>query len=72
MEQENDEDADADVDMDADLGAGNKGGELERQASSLVRLALFTEQKRVPLKRDEISKKGASIWLSPGPYFFLP
>jgi hypothetical protein len=32
--------------------------EVARRANDLVRLALFTEQKRVPLKRDEISKKG--------------
>lgn len=32
--------------------------DLERKANDLVRLALFTEQKRHPLRRDEISKKG--------------
>ncbi|CDO72663.1 hypothetical protein BN946_scf184985.g82 [Trametes cinnabarina] len=31
--------------------------ELERKARDLVRLALFHEQRRIPLKRDEISKK---------------
>ena len=41
--------------------------DLERKANDLVRLALFNEQKRVPLRRDEISKKGtlvcALFWL---------
>ncbi|KAF7359315.1 MAGE domain-containing protein [Mycena sanguinolenta] len=32
--------------------------ELDRAAYALVRLAMFTEHKRVPLRRDEISKKG--------------
>ncbi|KAI0357198.1 MAGE-domain-containing protein [Trametes cingulata] len=31
--------------------------EIERKARDLVRLALFHEQRRIPLKRDEISKK---------------
>lgn len=34
---------------------------LERKANDLVHLALFMESKRVLLKRDEISKKGASM-----------
>ncbi|KIP01274.1 hypothetical protein PHLGIDRAFT_97080 [Phlebiopsis gigantea 11061_1 CR5-6] len=32
-------------------------GDLERKANDLVRLALFTENKHMPLRRDEISKK---------------
>ncbi|KAK7696489.1 hypothetical protein QCA50_001146 [Cerrena zonata] len=32
-------------------------GDLNRKASDLVRLALFCEQRRTPLRRDEISKK---------------
>lgn len=35
--------------------------ELIRKANMLVRLALFTEHKRVSLKRDEISKKGQNM-----------
>ncbi|KAJ2933176.1 hypothetical protein H1R20_g3905, partial [Candolleomyces eurysporus] len=31
--------------------------ELERRINDLVRIALFTEQKRIPLRRDEITKK---------------
>ncbi|OCH91978.1 MAGE-domain-containing protein [Obba rivulosa] len=42
--------------MDAE--DGEKGpDELVRKAYDLVRLALFCEQRRVPMKRDEISKK---------------
>jgi hypothetical protein len=32
--------------------------DVGRMACALVRLALFTEHKRTPLRRDEISKKG--------------
>ena len=34
------------------------GQDTKRRAAELVRLALFTEHKRVPLKRDDITKKG--------------
>lgn len=34
--------------------------EIEKKARDLVRLALFHEQRRLPLRRDEISKKGTS------------
>lgn len=46
---------------DEDGGAleNSFSGELERKANDLVRLALFTEQKRMPLRRDDITKKGA-------------
>ncbi|EIN04201.1 MAGE-domain-containing protein [Punctularia strigosozonata HHB-11173 SS5] len=40
---------DAEDDLDADLGGGN--------ANDLVRLALFSEQKRIPLRRDDINKR---------------
>jgi hypothetical protein len=33
---------------------------FENKVMQLVRLALFCEQKRQPLRRDEINKKGAS------------
>ena len=36
------------------------GKSIERKASNLVRLALFTEYRRTLLKRDEIAKKG--VW----------
>ncbi|KAJ7186488.1 MAGE family-domain-containing protein [Mycena filopes] len=45
-----------DVDDDDDEEPGGKS-ELQRAARALVRLAMFTEHKRVPLRRDEISKK---------------
>lgn len=35
--------------------------EIEKKARDLVRLALFHEQRRLPLRRDEISKKGTSF-----------
>ena len=31
---------------------------MDRKAGDLVRLALFTEHKRVPLRREDINKKG--------------
>ncbi|KAI0791274.1 MAGE family-domain-containing protein [Abortiporus biennis] len=53
--EEEDEDEDA---MDEDDNEESRGdGEFARKAHDLVRLALFTEQKRVPLRRDDISKK---------------
>jgi hypothetical protein len=36
----------------------NPPQEADRKARDLVRLALFSENRRVPLKREEISKKG--------------
>ncbi|KAJ7704158.1 MAGE family-domain-containing protein [Mycena metata] len=45
-----------DVDDEDDDEPGGKK-ELVRAANALVRLAMFTEHKRVPLRRDEISKK---------------
>ncbi|KAG6852948.1 hypothetical protein C0991_007928 [Blastosporella zonata] len=47
-EDEDDVDGDMNVDEDA---------ELKRKANDLVRLALFTEQRRTPLRREDISKK---------------
>ncbi len=35
--------------------------DIDRKASDLVRLALFHEQRRIPLRRDEISKKGTPM-----------
>ncbi|KAI0808911.1 hypothetical protein BC629DRAFT_1590026 [Irpex lacteus] len=49
-EQENDNDMDVDDGNDDDA-------DLQRRAYALVRLALFNEQRRIPLRRDEISKK---------------
>lgn len=31
---------------------------MERRTNDLVRLALFSEQRRIPIRREEISKKG--------------
>ncbi|KAH9917722.1 MAGE family-domain-containing protein [Fomitopsis serialis] len=73
-----DDDKDDDVDagdyddgMDVDdEGRGDDSQkELERKAGDLARLALFAESRRVPLKRDEISKKDCANILrlfSPG------
>lgn len=57
VQAEEEDDEDEDVDMDA----ASQGDELTRRANDLVRLALFTEHKRTPLRRDEISKKGMSL-----------
>ncbi|EMD36010.1 hypothetical protein CERSUDRAFT_66377 [Gelatoporia subvermispora B] len=48
---------DEDEDMDREDGAAKGPDELQRAAYDLVRLALFSEQRRSPLKREEISKK---------------
>lgn len=53
-----DEEGHHDVDMEVEINLGNKGDELSRKANNLVRLALFTEHRRMPLRRDEINKKG--------------
>lgn len=50
-------------DEDGGAPGSSFSDELERKANDLVRLALFTEQKRMPLRRDDITKKGA--YLSP-------
>ncbi|KAJ8515467.1 hypothetical protein ONZ45_g7134 [Pleurotus djamor] len=47
-------DAGMDVDEDSSQGAD---GDLARKAADLVRLAIFNENKRTPLRREEISKK---------------
>ncbi|KAI0696984.1 MAGE-domain-containing protein [Cerioporus squamosus] len=44
--------------LDEEDGEEDKAqGEISRKARDLVRLALFHEQRRMPLRRDEISKK---------------
>ncbi|KAI9065678.1 MAGE-domain-containing protein [Trametes sanguinea] len=48
------------VDEGVEIAAEKLQQETERKATDLVRLALFHEQRRIPLKRDEISKKGES------------
>jgi hypothetical protein len=67
-EIQGDDEDDEDVDMDegADTSQGNKGDELTRKANDLVRLALFTEHKRTPLRREDINKKGVSPWEEQG------
>ncbi|KAK7018433.1 MAGE domain-containing protein [Favolaschia claudopus] len=55
-DQDEDEERNMDVDDDED-GDQNGKNELDRAAYALVRLAMFTEHKRTPLRRDEISKK---------------
>lgn len=62
-DEENEEEVQAEEedDEDVDMDAASQGDELTRRANDLVRLALFTEHKRTPLRRDEISKKGMSL-----------
>jgi len=50
-------DYDDGMDVDDDGRGDDSQKELERKAGDLARLALFAESRRVPLKRDEISKK---------------
>ncbi|KAI9432402.1 MAGE-domain-containing protein [Lactarius indigo] len=57
-----DEDEDEEIPLDDDDGDGEPGAnetgtDLKKRATDLVRLALFQEQRRMPLRRDEISKK---------------
>lgn len=67
-----DADGDGDADMDADGAEGASGGvvDINLKANQLVRIALFMEHRRMPLKRDEISKKGVfsfvdwEIWVT--------
>ncbi|KAI6165164.1 MAGE-domain-containing protein [Pisolithus thermaeus] len=58
-EEEEDQpgDGDENIEMGPDDGEPTRDSELDRKASDLVRLALFTEQKRVPLRREDINKK---------------
>ncbi|KAL7278017.1 hypothetical protein ACG7TL_007977 [Trametes sanguinea] len=48
---------DQSVEEEVDIAVEKLQQETERKARDLVRLALFHEQRRIPLKRDEISKK---------------
>lgn len=48
---------DENIGVDVDDGQANGDSELDRKASDLARLALFMEQKRVPLRREDINKK---------------
>ncbi|KAF8272190.1 MAGE family-domain-containing protein [Lactarius quietus] len=55
-----DEDQDEEIALDSDedeAGANDAGTDVNKRAIDLVRLALFHEQRRMPLRRDEISKK---------------
>lgn len=61
LDEEGDESDDqgqagAGMDEEEDREQGD-AKDLKRKASDLVRLALFTEHKRVPLRREDISKK---------------
>ncbi|KAF9022823.1 MAGE-domain-containing protein [Hymenopellis radicata] len=59
VEEEEEEDRSMDVDQEDEQGHGTGGGidDISRRANQLVRLALFYEQKRMVLRRDEITKK---------------
>ncbi|EED83309.1 predicted protein [Postia placenta Mad-698-R] len=56
-EQEYGEDEDDAGGEDDSMDGGDAQDDIERKAHDLVRLALFTETRRMPLRRDEISKK---------------
>ncbi|PSR84217.1 hypothetical protein PHLCEN_2v5505 [Hermanssonia centrifuga] len=59
-EEEEEEDDEEGEQNGVDEGEGDgdgRGDDIDRKASDLVRLALFHEQRRIPLRRDEISKK---------------
>ncbi|KDQ58128.1 hypothetical protein JAAARDRAFT_257770 [Jaapia argillacea MUCL 33604] len=55
QDDDDDEDGDEGDGMDVDEETGEN--ELTRKANELVRLALFTEQKRSALRKDDINKK---------------
>ncbi|KAH8105337.1 MAGE-domain-containing protein [Cristinia sonorae] len=58
-EDDDEEEAGEGDDDDAMQEDGEEGGsdDTSRKAHDLVRLALFSEQRRIPLRRDDISKK---------------
>ncbi|KAH0580455.1 hypothetical protein J132_00190 [Termitomyces sp. J132] len=57
-EEEDGEDTDADADGDANMDDADHGDmEFKRKANDFVRLALFAERRRLPLRKEEISKK---------------
>ncbi|KAJ7583842.1 MAGE family-domain-containing protein [Mycena floridula] len=56
--EEDDDDDDEDEDDANKMDVDEEGSDdISRKANQLVRLALFTEQKRMPLRREEITKK---------------
>ncbi|EPQ53113.1 MAGE-domain-containing protein [Gloeophyllum trabeum ATCC 11539] len=55
--EEGDENGNEEMEIDEDLHRDKGESEIYRKANDLVRLALFTEHRRVPLRREEISKK---------------
>ncbi|CAK5272258.1 unnamed protein product [Mycena citricolor] len=61
-DQDDGEDVDMDEDQDGDGEEGDGDQALKRATHALVRLALFNEHKRLPLRRDEISKKGCDCF----------
>ncbi|KAF8635766.1 hypothetical protein AX17_003865 [Amanita inopinata Kibby_2008] len=57
QEQEVEVEGGGDVNMDQDVFVASAESDVMRKASDLVRLALFAEQRRTPLRREEILKK---------------
>jgi hypothetical protein len=55
-----DEDEEDEPDFDMTGFLQKREEDMMRKAYDLVRLALFNEVRRMPLKREEINKKGAS------------
>ncbi|GJE95223.1 MAGE domain-containing protein [Phanerochaete sordida] len=56
-EEDGEEDAYGEAEDEGEEGEERGDDDLDRKARDLVRLALFNEQRRTPLRRDEISKK---------------
>ncbi|KAJ6500519.1 MAGE family-domain-containing protein [Mycena sanguinolenta] len=56
-EEDEEEEEGGNMDVDDEDEEQDGKSDLDRAAYALVRLAMFTEHKRVPLRRDEISKK---------------
>ncbi|KAH7886758.1 MAGE-domain-containing protein [Phlebopus sp. FC_14] len=55
---EDGQEEDSEMEVDGSQARTDDGqGELNRKACDLVRLALFTEHKRIPLRREDITKK---------------
>ncbi|KAG1893601.1 MAGE-domain-containing protein [Suillus fuscotomentosus] len=59
VEEDEDEDAEGDDDQDMDINGrlDDADAQLDRKASDLVRFALFMEQRRTLIRREDINKK---------------
>lgn len=59
-----DDDDEDDVDIDVELGEeqDNSSGSIAQLSKSLVRYALSCEYARIPIKRQDISQKGMTVF----------